>query len=99
MRNSTGIVRPASRIARSTDQPILLTAQQYALLLFLAQHAGEVISRDMIAQQVWDMNFDSDTNVVDVAIRRLRSKIDEPYPTKLIQSVRGSGYVLRPSVH
>jgi two-component system copper resistance phosphate regulon response regulator CusR len=82
---------------RRANQPILLTAQQYALLVLLAQHAGQVISRSMIAQHVWDMNFDSDTNVVDVAIGRLRSKVDNPFDTKLIHSVRGTGYVLQPS--
>ena len=71
-----------------------LTAKEFALLHFLANREGEVLSRSLIASQVWDMNFDSDTNVVDVAIRRLRVKIDEPYPIKLIHTVRGMGYVL-----
>ena len=60
----------------------------------LAQHQGEVQSRSLIASQVWDMNFDSDTNVVDVAVRRLRAKIDDPYAKKLVHTVRGVGYVL-----
>lgn len=53
-----------------------------------------MLSRSLIASQVWDMNFDSDTNVVDVAIRRLRGKVDDPYPNKLVHTVRGMGYVL-----
>jgi len=64
------------------------------LLSFLAQRQGEVVSRTLIAEQVWDMNFDSDTNVVDVAVRRLRIKLDDPYERKLIHTMRGLGYVL-----
>ena len=64
------------------------------LLTLLARRAGEVLSRTLIAEMVWDMNFDSDTNVVDVNVRRLRSKVDDPFPVKLIHTVRGAGYVL-----
>jgi two-component system copper resistance phosphate regulon response regulator CusR len=71
-----------------------LTAKEFALLHLLAQRQGEVLSRSQIASQVWDMNFDSDTNVVDVAIRRLRAKIDDPYELKLVHTVRGMGYLL-----
>ncbi len=71
-----------------------LTPKEFALLHLLAQRQGEVLSRSLIASQVWDMNFDSDTNVVDVAVRRLRVKIDEAYPRKLIHTLRGMGYVL-----
>jgi two-component system copper resistance phosphate regulon response regulator CusR len=71
-----------------------LTPKEFALLALLCQHRSEILSRTVIAEQVWDMNFDSDTNVVDVAIRRLRRKVDEPFPTHLIHSVRGVGYVL-----
>lgn len=71
-----------------------LTAKEFLLLSLLARRAGEVLSRTLIAESVWDMNFDSDTNVVDVNVRRLRSKIDEPFPHKLIRTVRGTGYVL-----
>jgi len=81
------------RVMRGGDR-IDLTAKEYSLLYLLALHPGEVQARTVIASRVWDMNFDSDTNVVDVAIRRLRAKIDEPYPTKLIHTVRGAGYVL-----
>jgi two-component system copper resistance phosphate regulon response regulator CusR len=71
-----------------------LTPKEFALLSLLARRAGEVLSRTLIAEQVWDMNFESDTNVVDVHIRRLRSKIDDPFECKLIHTVRGAGYVL-----
>ena len=75
-------------------QRIVLTNKEFALLHLLLRREGEVLSRAYIASQVWQMNFDSDTNVVDVAIRRLRAKIDDPYPVKLIQTVRGMGYAL-----
>lgn len=71
-----------------------LTAKEFSLLSLLARRAGEVLSRTLIAEAVWDMNFDSDTNVVDVNVRRLRSKVDDPFPMKLIRTVRGAGYVL-----
>ena len=71
-----------------------LTPKEFALLHLLAQRQGEVLSRTLIASQVWDMNFDSDTNVVDVAVRRLRAKIDDPWTAKLVHTVRGMGYVL-----
>src|SRR6266852_3519056 len=61
---------------------------------YLVRNAGEVLSRTLIAEQVWDMNFDSDTNVVDVAMRRLRAKVDDPFEVKLIRTIRGVGYVL-----
>ena len=73
---------------------IELTAKEFALLHLLAKRQGEVLSRSQIASQVWDMNFDSDTNVVDVAIRRLRAKIDDPYPLKLVHTMRGMGYLM-----
>jgi two-component system, OmpR family, copper resistance phosphate regulon response regulator CusR len=81
------------RVARAGER-IELTAREYALLEYFARHAGEVVSRTLIAEHVWDMNFDSDTNVVDVAVRRLRAKIDEPFDAKLIHTIRGVGYVL-----
>lgn len=71
-----------------------LTPKEFALLSLLARRAGEVLSRTLIAEQVWDVNFESDTNVVDVHVRRLRSKVDDPFDTKLIHTVRGVGYVL-----
>jgi two-component system copper resistance phosphate regulon response regulator CusR len=81
------------RVTRAAIR-IDLTVKEFLLLHMLAKRPGEVLSRSMIASQVWDMNFDSDTNVVEVAVRRLRAKIDEPFPRKLIHTVRGMGYVL-----
>ena len=75
-------------------QRLELTPKEFALLSLLARRQGEVLSRTLIAEQVWDMHFDSDTNVVDVAVRRLRGKVDDPFPRKLIHTVRGLGYVL-----
>lgn len=69
-----------------------LTPKEFQLLLLMARSPGEVFSRTVIAEQVWDMNFDSDTNVVDVAIRRLRNKVDDPFDNKLIHTIRGVGY-------
>jgi two-component system copper resistance phosphate regulon response regulator CusR len=71
-----------------------LTPKEFALLSLLARRVGEPQSRDTIAEEVWDMSFDSDTNVVDVHVRRLRSKLDDPYEKKVIQTVRGVGYVI-----
>lgn len=71
-----------------------LTAKEFALLELLMRRQGEVLPRALIASQVWDMNFDSDTNVIEVAIKRLRQKVDEGFEPKLIQTVRGMGYVL-----
>ena len=81
------------RVSRG-GQCIRLTPKEFSLLAFLAAHAGELQSRTLIAERVWNMNFDSVTNVVDVAISRLRRKVDDPFDTKLIHSVRGMGYVL-----
>ena len=77
------------------DISIELSNREILLLELLLRHEGEVLSRSYIAEQVWDMAFDSDSNVVDVYVRRLRAKIDEPFPRKLIHTVRGRGYVLR----
>ncbi|MDP2785461.1 MAG: heavy metal response regulator transcription factor [Sulfurimicrobium sp.] len=71
-----------------------LTPKEFALLHLLMRRQGEALSRTFIAEQVWDMNFDSDTNVVEVAIRRLRAKMDDPFERKLLHTVRGMGYVL-----
>ena len=83
--------------ATRAGQKIDLTAKEFQLLTLFTRRAGEVLSRTLIAESVWDMNFDSDTNVVDVNVRRLRSKVDDPFPTKLIRTVRGAGYVLEAS--
>ena len=84
---------PRRRVTRA-GQRIALTAKEFALLELLVRRQGEVLPRSLIASQVWDMNFDSDTNVIDVAIRRLRAKMDEGYRVKLIHTVRGMGYML-----
>ena len=85
---------PIRRRVTRAGTVVELTAKEYTLLEYLMRHAGEMCSRTLIAENVWDMNFDSDTNVVDVAVRRLRAKIDDPYELKLIRTVRGVGYVV-----
>ncbi|WP_367110497.1 heavy metal response regulator transcription factor [uncultured Psychrobacter sp.] len=84
----------AKRTVHRGDTAIKLTAKEFSLLQFLLERQGEVLPRSVIASQVWDMNFDSDTNVIDVAIRRLRLKIDDEFAIKLIHTVRGMGYRL-----
>jgi two-component system, OmpR family, copper resistance phosphate regulon response regulator CusR len=84
---------PRHRAARG-GQRLDLTPKEFALLSLLARRRGEVLSRTLISELVWEMHFDSDTNVVDVAVRRLRGKVDDPFPRKLIRTVRGVGYVL-----
>ena len=81
------------RVIRSGKR-IDLTAKEFGLLELLMRRQGEVLPRSLIASQVWDMNFDSDSNVIEVAMRRLRAKVDDAYEVKLIQTVRGMGYVL-----
>jgi two-component system copper resistance phosphate regulon response regulator CusR len=75
--------------------PLNLTAKEFLLLAHLARFAGEVVSRTEIAEQVWDVNFSTDTNVVDVMVRRLRAKVDDPFKKKLVHTIRGVGYVLK----
>jgi two-component system copper resistance phosphate regulon response regulator CusR len=87
------------RRVRRAGQKIDLTPKEFSLLQLLARRRGEVLSRTQIASYVWDMNFDSDTNVVEVAIRRLRMKVDDGRDTKLIHTVRGVGYVLDLEAH
>lgn len=82
--------RRALRAGRRID----LTAKEFVLLELFMRRRGEVLPRALIASQVWDINFDSDTNVIEVAVRRLRTKIDEGFERKLIRTVRGMGYVL-----
>ena len=84
----------ARRRATRAGQRIPLTGKEFALLELLVRRRGEVLPRSLIASQVWDMNFDSDTNVIDVAIRRLRAKIDDAFAPRLIHTVRGMGYML-----
>lgn len=85
---------PARHRAFRGEQRIDLTTKEFALLHLLMRRSGEVLSRTQIISLVWDMNFDCDTNVVEVSIRRLRAKIDEPFDHKLIHTLRGVGYVL-----
>ena len=84
------IARRATRAGERLD----LTAKEFNLLTLLLRRRGQILSRTTLAEQVWDMNFDSDTNVVEVAVRRLRAKLDDPFPAKLLHTVRGMGYVL-----
>ncbi len=83
-----------SRKAVRGGQRLDLTAKEFKLLTLLLRRRGQILSRTTLAEQVWDMNFDSDTNIVEVAVRRLRSKLDDPFPRKLLHTVRGMGYVL-----
>lgn len=80
--------------ASRAGNKLALTPKEFSLISLLARRHGEVISRTFIEEQIWDMNFDSDTNVVDVAVRRLRRKVDDPFEKKLIHTLRGVGYVL-----
>ncbi len=105
-RNARGVAEPTvleaanlsldllRRRATRGGQRIDLTAKEFALLELLLRRRGEVLPRSLIASQVWDMNFDSDSNVVEVAMRRLRAKVDDAFEPKLIQTVRGMGYLL-----
>lgn len=88
-----------SRIATRAGQTIALTTKEFTLLELMVRRQGEVLPRSLIASQVWDINFDSDTNIIDVAIRRLRAKIDDDYSPKLIQTVRGMGYKISTVEH
>lgn len=87
-------VDPVRHRAIRSGKRVDLTAKEFALLTLLLQRSGEVLSRTQIASLVWDINFDSDSNVVEVAIRRLRAKVDDEFTEKLIHTVRGVGYVL-----
>ena len=83
-----------ARRATRGEQRLDLTGKEFALLLALLRRRGQILTRTTIAEQVWDMQFDSQTNVVEVAIRRLRSKLDDPFDLKLLHTERGMGYVL-----
>jgi two-component system copper resistance phosphate regulon response regulator CusR len=87
----------AKHKATRGNKQLSLTGKEFALLSLLVRRKGEVLSRTFIAEQVWDMNFDSDSNVVDVAVRRLRRKVDDPFTEKLIRTIRGVGYVIEDS--
>lgn len=90
------IIDLISRKAYRANTRIDLTAKEFALLAVLARHQGEILSKTAIAELVWDINFDSNTNVVEVAIKRLRAKIDTPFTPRLLHTIRGMGYVLEP---
>jgi two-component system copper resistance phosphate regulon response regulator CusR len=81
------------RVERA-DQALQLTPKEYALLLLLARHRGRVLTRTLIAESVWGVCFEAQTNVVDVVVRRLRAKLDTPFPSPLLHTVRGVGYML-----
>ncbi len=83
-----------SRKVYRAEKRLDLTAKEFSLLSLLLRRGGQILSRTTLAEQVWDMNFDSDTNVVEVAVRRLRAKLDDPFTPKLLHTVRGMGYVL-----
>jgi len=87
-------VNRLTRQVRRAGKAIELTSKEYALLEYLAVNAGRVLSRTMIVEHVWDESFESLTNIVDVYVRHLRAKVDDPFPTKLIQTIRGAGYCL-----
>ncbi|WP_426117040.1 heavy metal response regulator transcription factor [Massilia sp. PWRC2] len=80
--------------ASRAGKPLELAPQEYRLLEYLLRHPGEVLTRTRLAEQIWDINFDGDSNVVDVAVRRLRRKVDDPSERKLIHTLRGVGYVI-----
>jgi len=88
---------PATRVVCRAGTAIALTVKEYALLEYLLRNKRRILTRTSIIEHVWDIHFDSDTNLVDVYIRYLRRKIDEPFEDKLIHTVRGVGYVLRES--
>lgn len=85
---------PVRRRVRRAGQRLELTAQEFTLLSVLLRHRGVVLSRTELTEQIWDMNFNSDSNVIEVAVRRLRAKLDDPFEEKLLHTVRGMGYVL-----
>jgi two-component system copper resistance phosphate regulon response regulator CusR len=87
-------VNRLTRQVRRAGKLIELTSKEYALLEYLAANAGRVLSRTMIVEHVWDESFENLTNIVDVYVRHLRVKVDDPFPTKLIQTIRGAGYCL-----
>lgn len=88
---------PLTHEARRGDQVIPLTSREYALLEYLMRNAGKVVTRTMLAEHVWDIHFDSSSNVIDVYINYLRSKVDGGHEIKLIQTVRGRGYLMKSS--
>lgn len=89
------VLDTATHEVTRAGQPVEMTAKEYAVLEFLMRRTGQVVTRTMILEGVWDYDFDPGSNVVDVYIRYLRRKLDDPYPIKLLETIRGSGYRLR----
>ena len=85
-----------AKTVKRNGESIVLTAKEFKLLYYLAKNSGRIVSRDQILDNVWDINFDMNTNVVDVYINYLRKKIDKPFTTKLIHTMKGLGYVIQP---
>ena len=88
------LATPTATLVRRAGKRIELTAKEYSLLEYFATHPGRVFSRTMIIEHVWDQSFEGLTNIVDVYVRHLRGKVDDPFPTKLLRTVRGMGYCL-----
>lgn len=91
------VVNPATHTVERAGQPIELTPKEFALLEFLLHHPNQVVTREMIEQHIWNYDFECESNVIDVYVRRLRRKIDDPFPVKFLTTVRGIGYRLTPS--
>ena len=87
-------VVPLQRKVFRGGTSLVLSAQEYSLLEILARNAGHIVTRTRIAEELWDMAFDGDPNLVDAAVRRLRKKVDDPFPEKLIRTQRGVGYII-----
>jgi len=90
------VIDPVTHSVERCGQPIDLTPKEFALLEFLVYHPNQVVTRDMIEQHIWNYDFECESNVIDVYVRRLRRKIDNPFPTKLLTTIRGIGYRLTP---
>jgi DNA-binding response OmpR family regulator len=90
------VVDPVTHTVEREGRPIDLTPKEFALLEFLLYHPNQVVTREMIEQHIWNYDFESESNVIDVYVRRLRRKIDDPFATKLLTTVRGVGYRLQP---
>jgi len=91
-------IDPLTRKVRRGDRDITLTNKEFQLLEYLLRNKGRVLSRVILTEHIWDMHFDSDTNIVDVLINRLRRKLDDGFDLKLIHTVRGVGYVMKEEV-
>ena len=90
------VVDPITHTVEREGQPVDLTPREFALLEYLMYHPNQVVTREMIEQHIWNYDFECESNVIDVYVRRLRRKIDAPFPVKLLTTVRGIGYRLQP---